>query len=530
MSVGLITSAATINAEMAAEFGALPPAFLPVGNARLFARQAELLAKRVDRVVLSLPQSFVPADCDFQLIQKAGIEIVHIPDGISLAESVLLSIIACAADDQPLTILHGDTLFLSADDFPTEGFSVHRRDHPYPWAAANELSCSPAIVRTDLSGDAASGALVSGLFAFRHSTAFLKCLSRHKDDFVAALNDYAAGHGGFRAVRDCGEWLDFGHLNTYYDSRRLLTTERAFNALDIRQNIVTKTSRQTQKMVAEAHWFENLPAGLRRFVPAYLGRMEDGAGYRLDYEYLCPLNDLFVFGALPPQIWRRILVSCEGFLAECRRYKPDAASPHWHAELYGGKTTRRLYEYARGADIDLGAGWRLNGRPLPSLREIMETALANIAPMTAADTGLMHGDFCLSNILFDFRRGSIKLIDPRGYIEPGTPAIHGDTRYDVGKLHHSICGLYDMLVAGYFDIGRHGAYEIDFHVPQLERQAQVRAQFEEIVCGSDAARLRTADAISILLFLSMLPLHGDRPERQLAFLANALRLYGAHFG
>jgi hypothetical protein len=29
----------------------------------------------------------------------------------------------------------------------------------------------------------------------------------------------------------------------------------------------------------------------------------------------------------------------------------------------------------------------------------------------------------------------------------------------------------------------------------------------------------------VLLFISMLPLHADRPERQTAFLANALRLY-----
>jgi hypothetical protein len=31
-------------------------------------------------------------------------------------------------------------------------------------------------------------------------------------------------------------------------------------------------------------------------------------------------------------------------------------------------------------------------------------------------------------------------------------------------------------------------------------------------------------AITIQLFLSMLPLHSDRPERQKAFIANAIRL------
>src|SRR5262249_38196791 len=169
-------------------------------------------------------------------------------------------------------------------------------------------------------------------------------------------------------------------------------------------------------MEAEANWFETLPADLRRFVPAYLGRTEDGTGYRLDYEYLCPLNDLFVFGALTPQMWKRILSSCDGFLSLSKQYKPAEATQGWHEDLYRAKTTRRLFEYAGKAKIDLDTGWRLNGRPFPSLRTIMEDAADSIAPPSTADCGVMHGDFCLSNILYDFRRGSIKLIDPRGYI------------------------------------------------------------------------------------------------------------------
>ena len=58
MSLGLITSAAYANSEMAAEFGILPPSFLPAGNTRLFRHQAQLLSKIADRVVLTLPESF----------------------------------------------------------------------------------------------------------------------------------------------------------------------------------------------------------------------------------------------------------------------------------------------------------------------------------------------------------------------------------------------------------------------------------------------------------------------------------------
>ena len=35
----------------------------------------------------------------------------------------------------------------------------------------------------------------------------------------------------------------------------------------------------------------------------------------------------------------------------------------------------------------------------------------------------------------------------------------------------------------------------------------------------------TVRAVTVSLFLSMLPLHADRPDRQQAFIANALRLW-----
>jgi len=86
MSVGLIASAAYINQEMAAEFGLLPPAFLPLGNARLFRLQAALLRPMADRVVLSLPQSFRLASHDDYLLHELGITVVRVPDGLHLAE------------------------------------------------------------------------------------------------------------------------------------------------------------------------------------------------------------------------------------------------------------------------------------------------------------------------------------------------------------------------------------------------------------------------------------------------------------
>jgi hypothetical protein len=47
----------------------------------------------------------------------------------------------------------------------------------------------------------------------------------------------------------------------------------------------------------------------------------------------------------------------------------------------------------------------------------------------------------------------------------------------------------------------------------------------EMVVDGLPAGGREVRVVMVGLFLSMLPLHADRPDRQQAFVANALRLY-----
>ena len=530
MSVALITAAAYINQEMAAEFGPLPPAFLPLGNARLFRLQAELLRQVADRIVLSLPQSFTPSPQDARLLAALGVTVVQIPDGLALAESVMLALIQSLAGDEQLYIMHGDTLFPGLRQFPADGLSVHAGDHPYPWARLE--SCHPVRLSPVGEQDSSGAALVSGMFGFSHGLEFLRCLGEAKSDFLAALNLYAQRHPAFDAVLGCGQWLDLGHLNTYYASRRTLTTERAFNSLSITRHTVCKTSSQGDKMEAEATWFETLPPSLRGHVPAYLGRAGEGSnrpGYRLSYEYLCPLSDLYVFGALAPGMWRQILASCADVLADMRAHKPAAVEDGWFAALYGAKTLERFRRFADQAGIRPDRAWILNGIALPAPADLIAEMADLIGPAGAEDAGVLHGDFCFSNILYDFRRGAIRLIDPRGFVEPGKPGIFGDTRYDIGKLHHSIIGRYDFILAGYFDLERVGDHALAFAVSSSSCDAAVEREFCERICGGDPARERVAGAISVLLHLSMLPLHAEEPRRQLALLANGYRLYQRYF-
>ena len=136
----------------------------------------------------------------------------------------------------------------------------------------------------------------------------------------------------------------------------------------------------------------------------------------------------------------------------------------------------------------------------------------------------MHGDLCFPNTFFDFRQQQIKVIDPRGSVRDGQHTIYGDLRYDLAKLNHSVEG-YDLILTGRYALEQPSPYDLTLH---LSREGAA-AFLPEIVGEMEFQGRQTGDAgsraLTVHLFLSMLPLHADRPDRQRAFLANALRLY-----
>ena len=108
--INLIASGAFIDGELAAEFGDLPPAFLPVGGRRLYALQIEQLAALGGDTFLSLPESFTPSAWDLEQLQAAGVTLVFVPEGLSLGQSLIYALNEIGRD-APLRLLHGDTLF-----------------------------------------------------------------------------------------------------------------------------------------------------------------------------------------------------------------------------------------------------------------------------------------------------------------------------------------------------------------------------------------------------------------------------------
>jgi hypothetical protein len=511
----LITSASYVEAELAAEFGRLPPAFLPVGHKRLYDIQAQLLGPGVH---VSLPESFIIPTADEQRMANTGLNVVRVPDGLSLAESILYAIDMIGTASGAVRLLHGDTIIY---DLPEGEDVVSTGDAPdfYEWGA----------VSSEGPGGKPPAPVLSGYFHFADVITLRRALTMSRGDFLTALRLY----GETRALTSSkvGTWLDFGHLQTYYRSRCSIRTQRAFNDMSISYQVVEKRSVDVLKMCAEATWYQSLPPPLRLYTPAFLGQTEEAGNveaYRIEYLPIPSLHELFVFGLLGEGAWRQIVGSCFDFMRSCAANGTEERATGALRELTESKTPERLDAFFAARGIASGREWRYRGRSLPSLHRIAEIASKAIDFGSTDLCGIMHGDLCFTNIFYDFRTCRVRVIDPRGLV--GTQiGTGGDVRYDMAKLYHSIHGAYDFILAERYRCTgfNEGDLAIDFPVDSSFDMANAVAR------EFDLAGYRLGDAenvaVTIHLFLSMLPLHADHPARQQALLANALRLFSESF-
>ena len=519
----LITSAAYIGPDFMTEIGKLPPAFLPIGNRRVFEHQVRALGADDGDLYLSVPEGYQISEHDRGYLKDQGVHLLVVPEGLTLGASLAYCWNCASGDHSHLEVLHGDTLLL---DFPygqLDTVSESKNAGYYPRA---RLTPDPS--ETKDGGQAWAGDdewVLSGYFSFSDPRLLIRKIVEQRGDFIQGMYLYAEQHP-LRSLRD-GTWLDLGHINTYFRSRSVMTTERSFNRMNISSRVVTKGGEWNAKIQAEAAWFQRLPEELRIYLPQFLhDRSSEGTPeYAIEYLHLLPMSDLYVYGQLPGPAWRQLFRSCHevltAFQSASSEADVDAASLD---ALYLPKTTARLDDFAKsGFDIDKPLS--LHGVETPSLLEIARHSAGFIAPAKAEHVGIVHGDFCFSNILYDGRVQSVRLIDPRGLDADERLTLYGDTRYDIAKLYHSVVGMYDFVIAGRCVHTVDGNdYSLSFEGGTYLESIQLAFR-EVFFADDDMLRERSVLAANIHLFLSMLPLHADRPHTQSALLANALRLY-----
>lgn len=506
----LLPAAKYVEGDLRAELGNVPPVGLPVGNRVLLSYQVELISairRPGELAVLSLPEDYKPSLFLSRIIDNSDLTVVNIPNGLSLADSLLYAVNMLAQHHDDLRILHGDTLLASIPSEP-DCLGLVKTPTDYHWEAEPN----------------SDGMIWGGYFSFSDIPLIVRCLTMARADFAGAVRLYAEQQDIARVELD--GWRDFGHANTYFGSRSMVTSERAFNSLQIKQGIVHKRSQLEGKVDAEATWFERLPLRLKPFVPAYYGRSPD-QGYYLEYLVLCPLNEIFVHGRRSSRAWAGIFHSVATWFASAAADPADdGLVERIRDELIVTKTQTRFADYCDSSGHLTEQDFVLNGVTLPPSKVVIHDCIEK-ALSCPVFPGIVHGDLCFSNAFYDSRASRLRVLDPRGARMAGGGDEVGDMVYDLAKLAHSVLGLYDFIIAEGYDITVHTENEMHFAISAPDNITELQNAFlkTDFLPGLNVSECL---ATMVLLFFSMLPLHADKPHRQRALLANAYRCYQAY--
>jgi hypothetical protein len=328
-------------------------------------------------------------------------------------------------------------------------------------------------------------------------------------------------------------WHDLGHRTTHAASRRSRLPSRAFNQLQHcrRRDVIVKRSSDQTRLTAERAYLASLPPQLRRHFPALLpGESGEETALVMEAVPFPSLAELHLHWDLGPNTWLAILERLAGIQADFAAAAPThTGSSRW---LYGAKLEARWQQFTATLEGSATEApwWQrelcINGRWFAPLEQQVAELLTALTPLEAhSQLQLIHGDLCFNNILCDPLYTAIRLIDPRGESAPGTawPPGYGDSRYDLVKLFHSIGGHYDAIVNNLFRLQWHNATQLQLQVYIPAHQPFLHNAFQE--------RLRPArlsqhqlNLLTASLFFSMLPLHSEDPERQLALAASGMLL------
>lgn len=297
---------------------------------------------------------------------------------------------------------------------------------------------------------------------------------------------------------------------------------RFFNAIVREPYAITKKSTDRAKLKREFAFYGLLPPLMQTYFVMPFDWADDGkhASYRMQRLFVPDVALQWLHGAFTPAEFDRLLEQVFHFLEvrSERRVTPDEARRHFDA-LYVTKVVERVEQLTAHKDYpSIEPLLRAVCGDVHALKDRYLKLLNGARKKFALDRLVIgHGDLCFSNMLYSKSAQLLQLIDPRG--AESQDDLYVDPYYDVAKLSHSIQGGYDHINHDMFDIEVNEAMSLDLNLDR-PRPQWASAMFVQKLerSGFDPYLVRLCEAS---LFISMLPLHMDRPRKVLGFAINA---------
>lgn len=303
---------------------------------------------------------------------------------------------------------------------------------------------------------------------------------------------------------------------------------RYFNSIRENGPYFEKTSTKMDKLKDEYAFLKDVPVQLRPFYPHV------GNGFEKDHSYTYEIEKIYSFDASKLFINNVFFEekNIDILLKKLELYFKATPKKSTSKENYIQKVESVLIQKNRQRlkelkdcphYIDLNnIAKKALGYDLDEYTEKINKSLeSGFKSISDYSFYFSHGDLCLPNILFDIQTGALKLIDPRGGENFSEMIIY----YDLGKLSHSLLGHYDFIVSDLFSVQLSDdlspCIKIDIPSDKLEMIENKFKTFTENL-GFSYSIIRLVEAS---LFLSMLPLHQDKPKRMVAELLRSVEIY-----
>ncbi len=302
---------------------------------------------------------------------------------------------------------------------------------------------------------------------------------------------------------------------------------RYFNSLAGTEYRLRKSSTDKRKIKSEYQYYHLLPDHMKVWFVMPFDYQEDdtSASYAMERLHMTDLAIKWVHGSIGMEEFGQILDMYLYFFRERSRMEVTRrAYRQVNETLYVRKVRQRLDtlktlpEYEKiarfmKADDRLGTVDVIFDRYL-RLKEKVEERVDH--PCISV---IGHGDSCFANTMYDHPTRTMKFIDPKGALTE--EELWTDPYYDIAKLSHSICGNYDFFNNAMFDITVDEQFRCHLSIPShnTEYKEVFRRKLEGE--GYDYLMVRVYE---VSLFLSMLPLHIDRPHKVFGLLLNAVEI------
>jgi hypothetical protein len=300
--------------------------------------------------------------------------------------------------------------------------------------------------------------------------------------------------------------------------------------IDDFRGTIKKTSTNTKKLLMEIEYYKKLPHELKVFFPRMLESLAlpDEAFQVLEYYSYPTLSEIYCYEEVPIFVWNRILAKLSRItFEEFSSNNVEVTESHpTLAEVFIEKTEMRnseLLKQSSQLSSLLGAPeLTINGVEHKGVNEVLKQAKKVVNSLTN-QTSIIHGDFCLSNILCEPDSNNIKLIDPRGGFSEAS--CFGPQLYDVAKLGHSLIGRYDLIIADKFTLNLSNLKnsEIGLEIYENSSHHEIENEYLNTYLNGHVAK-PISKLLSGLILLSIPIFHIDKLDRATAMLLQGIRL------